>query len=70
VHQGDALVEPVNPELSAALVLAEAQADEARAARDRVYAGVRADEAKRPARRFDVRQSVCQLREKRAYRKD
>jgi HlyD family secretion protein len=34
----------LNPELSAALVLAEAQAGEARAARDRVYAGVRAEQ--------------------------
>jgi HlyD family secretion protein len=44
VRQGDELVELVNPELSAALVLAEALAGEARAARDRVYAGVRAEE--------------------------
>jgi len=44
VHQGDELVALVNPELSAALVLAEAQAGEARAARDRVYAGVRAEQ--------------------------
>ena len=39
VHQGDDLVELDNPELRAALVLANAQVDEARAARDRVYAG-------------------------------
>ena len=41
VHQGDDLVELINPELSAALVLARAQVGEVRAARDRVYAGVR-----------------------------
>jgi HlyD family secretion protein len=44
VHRGDELVELANPELSAALVLANAQAGEARAARDRVYAGVRVEQ--------------------------
>jgi HlyD family secretion protein len=44
VRQGDELVELANPELVAALVLAEAQLDEARAARDRVYAGVRKEQ--------------------------
>jgi HlyD family secretion protein len=44
VRQGDELVELVNPELSAALLLAKAQAGEARAARDRVYAGVRVEQ--------------------------
>jgi HlyD family secretion protein len=44
VRSGEDLVELVNPELSASLVLAEAQLDEARAARDRVYAGVRAEQ--------------------------
>ena len=39
VRQGDDLVELLNPELSASLILAKAQAGEARAARDRVYAG-------------------------------
>jgi HlyD family secretion protein len=44
VRQGDDLVELVNPELSAALVLANAQLDQAQAARDRVYAGVREEQ--------------------------
>jgi len=44
VRKGDDLVELVNPELSAALVLAKAQAGKARAARDRVHAGVRAEQ--------------------------
>ena len=43
VRQGDDLAELGNPELSAALVLANAQLGEARAARDRVYAGVRVE---------------------------
>src|SRR5277367_6987748 len=44
VHQGDDLVELNNPELRAALVLANAQVDEARAARDRIYAGIRQEQ--------------------------
>lgn len=44
VRQGDDLVELLNPELSASLILAKAQAGEARAARDRVYAGIRAEQ--------------------------
>jgi HlyD family secretion protein len=44
VRKGDDLAELANPELSAALVLAKAEAGEARAARDRVYAGVRAEQ--------------------------
>ncbi len=44
VRTGDDLVELANPELSAALVLAKAQAGEARAARDRVYAGIRVEQ--------------------------
>jgi len=44
VRKGDELVELVNPELSAALVLANAQLGEARAARDHVYAGVRLEQ--------------------------
>jgi cytochrome c553 len=43
VRKGDDLAERVNPELSAALVLANAQVGEARAARDHVYAGVRVE---------------------------
>jgi multidrug resistance efflux pump len=44
VRRGDELVELVSPELSASLVLAEAQLGEARAARDRVYAGIREEQ--------------------------
>jgi multidrug resistance efflux pump len=44
VQKGDDLVELSNPELSASLVLAEAELGEARAARDRVYAGVREEQ--------------------------
>jgi HlyD family secretion protein len=44
VHAGDMLAELSNPELEAALVLAKAQLGEARAARDRVYAGPREEQ--------------------------
>jgi HlyD family secretion protein len=44
VKKGDDLAELANPELNAALVLAKAEAGEARAARDRVYAGIRAEQ--------------------------
>jgi HlyD family secretion protein len=54
VHQGDDLVELNNPELKAALVLANAQIDEARAARDRVYAGVREEQVGMLQREIDV----------------
>ena len=46
VRKGDDLAELVNPELSAALVLANAQVGEARAARDHVYAGVRVEQGR------------------------
>jgi len=54
VHQGDDLVELDNPELRAALVLANAQVDEARAARDRVYAGVREEQVDMLQREIDM----------------
>jgi HlyD family secretion protein len=54
VHQGDDLVQLINPELSAALVLANAQVDEARAARDRVYAGVRQEQVDMLQREIDT----------------
>jgi HlyD family secretion protein len=44
VHAGDVLAALSNPELEAALVLAKAQLAEARAARDRVYAGPRQEQ--------------------------
>lgn len=54
VHKGDALVELSNPELSASLVLAKAQLDEAKAARDRVYAGIRQEQVATLAREIEV----------------
>ena len=54
VHTGDALVELSNPELSASLVLAKAQLDEAKAARDRVYAGIRQEQVATMAREIEV----------------
>lgn len=54
VRKGDDLVELANPELTAALVLSEAQLGEARAARDRVYAGIREEQVSAMAREIEV----------------
>jgi multidrug resistance efflux pump len=54
VHAGEALVELSNPELRASLVLANAQLDEAKAARDRVYAGIRQEQVAALAREIEV----------------
>lgn len=54
VRKGDDLVELANPELTAALVLSEAQLGEARAARDRVYAGIREEQVGAMAREIEV----------------
>jgi HlyD family secretion protein len=54
VREGDELIELVNPELSASLVLAKAELGEARAARDRVYAGVRQEEVGMLAREIET----------------
>jgi HlyD family secretion protein len=54
VHKGDTLVELGSPELSASLVLAKAQLDEAKAARDRVYAGIRQEQVAALAREIEV----------------
>jgi multidrug resistance efflux pump len=54
VAKGDILVELSNPELSASLVLAKAQLDEARAARNRVYAGIREEQVGALARQIDM----------------
>jgi len=54
VHKGDTLVELSSPELSASLVLAKAQLDEAKAARDRVYAGIRQEQVAALAREIEV----------------
>ena len=44
VRKGDILAELSNPELEAALVLGQAQLGQARAARDRIYAGPRQEQ--------------------------
>ncbi|MGO8916732.1 MAG: HlyD family secretion protein [Stellaceae bacterium] len=54
VHKGDALAELSSPEREAALVLAKAQLDEARAARNRVYAGPRQEQVDTLARSIDT----------------
>jgi HlyD family secretion protein len=54
VREGDELVELLNPELRASLVLANAELGEARAARDRVYAGVRQKEVDMLAREIET----------------
>src|SRR5262249_23138212 len=57
VRKGDLLVELSSPELSASLVLANAQLDEARAARDRVYAGIRDEQVGALEREIDTAKS-------------
>jgi HlyD family secretion protein len=54
VHKSDTLTELSNPELEAALVLAKAELGEARAARDRVYAGPRQEQVDALARDIDM----------------
>jgi HlyD family secretion protein len=54
VHKGQLLVELSNPELEAALVLARAKLGEARAGRDRIYAGIRQEEVDARARAIDM----------------
>jgi HlyD family secretion protein len=69
VRKGDDLVEPVNPELSAALVLANAQLGEARAARDRVYAGVRVEQVGMLQRDIDTAKADLLFAEQQFARK-
>jgi HlyD family secretion protein len=54
VRKGDTLVELSNPELEAGLVLVQAQLGQARAARDRVYAGPRQEQVDALARDIDM----------------
>jgi HlyD family secretion protein len=54
VRKGDILAELSNPELDAALVLAQAQLGQARAARDRIYAGARQEQVDALARDVDM----------------
>jgi multidrug resistance efflux pump len=68
VHQGDALVELSNPELCASLVLANAQLDEAKAARDRVYAGIRQEQVATLAREIEVAKGNVTYAEQEYYR--
>jgi len=69
VKKGDDLAELSNPELSAALVLAKAQAGEARAARDRVYAGIRAEQVAILAREIETDRSNLTFAEQQFARK-
>ncbi len=54
VHKGDALAALWSPELEAALILAKAELAEARAARDRVYAGPRQEQVDTLQRSIDA----------------
>jgi HlyD family secretion protein len=54
VHKGDTLAELSNPELEAGLVLAQAELGQARASRDRVYAGPRQEQVDALARDIDM----------------
>ena len=54
VRKGDILAELSNPELKAALVLGQAQLGQARAARDRIYAGPRQEQVDTLARDVDM----------------
>jgi HlyD family secretion protein len=69
VARGDILVELSNPELSAALVLAKAQLDEARAARNRVYAGIRQEQVGALAREIDTAKANLTYAEQEFVRK-
>jgi HlyD family secretion protein len=57
VHSGDTLAELRTPELTAAVAEAHAAVGEARAARDRVYAGLRKEEVDVLAREIDKAQA-------------
>jgi HlyD family secretion protein len=54
VRKGELLVELSSPELEASLVLAKAQLGEAKAARDRVYAGIREEQVAVLARQIET----------------
>src|SRR5262249_584890 len=63
------LAELANPELSAALVLAKAEAGAARAARDRVYAGIRAEQVSVLEREIETDRSNLLFAEQQFVRK-
>ena len=69
VRKGDDLAELANPELNAALVLAQAQSGEARAARNRVYAGIRAEQVAILAREIETDRSNLLFAEQQFARK-
>jgi HlyD family secretion protein len=54
VRKGDTVTEPSNPELKAGLVLAQTQLGQARAVRDRVYAGPRQERVDALAQDIDM----------------
>jgi HlyD family secretion protein len=68
VHRGDVLAELANPELQAALFEARAAAGEARAARDRVYAGVRQEQVAILAREIEKAEANVLLAEQHGAR--
>jgi HlyD family secretion protein len=68
VRKGDLLVELSSPELTASLVLAKAQLDEAKAARDRVYAGIRQEQVAMLAREVEVAKGNVTYAEQEYYR--
>lgn len=69
VRLGEDLAELVNPELSAALALADAQFGETRAARDRVYAGVRVEQVDTLEREVDTAKADLVFAEQQYARK-
>jgi len=69
VRKGDDLAELANPELSAAFVLAKAEAGEARAARDGVHAGIRAEQVAILEREIETDRANLLLSEQQFARK-
>jgi HlyD family secretion protein len=69
VRKGDGLVELANPELRAALELANALVGEARAARDRVYAGVRIEQVSALERQIETAKADLVFAEQQYSRK-
>jgi HlyD family secretion protein len=69
VRAGDDLAELGNPELSAALVLANAQLSAAQAARDRVYAGIRDEQVQVLARDIETARASLVYAEQEFWRK-
>ena len=68
VHRGDPLAELDNPELKAAVVEAQAAVDLAKAARDRVYAGLRQEQVDILARDVDKAKADLAYAQQELYR--